>query len=107
MEVADHPLQALVEDVGVDLGRGDVGVPEEFLHDAQVRAVLQEVTGEGVAQDVRADPVGTKSGEGGDILEVAREGLPGQKITCALPPIVHDGAETASTIRLKRRPRSR
>src|SRR3954454_14749551 len=41
VQVADHALQPLVEDVGVDLRRRDVGVAEELLHDAQVGAVLE------------------------------------------------------------------
>ena len=48
-------LQALLVDVGVDLGGGDVGVAEEFLDDAEVGAVLEQVGGEGVAQEVRVD----------------------------------------------------
>ena len=48
-------FQALVEHMGVDLRRGDVGVAEQFLHDAQIGAVLQQMAGEGVAQHVRAD----------------------------------------------------
>ena len=39
-------------DVGVDLGRGDVGVPEQLLDDAQIRAGGKKVGGEGVAQGV-------------------------------------------------------
>ena len=58
MQVAHHALQPLVEHVGVDLRRRDVGMAEQLLHDAQVGAVLQEVAGEGVAQHVRADAVG-------------------------------------------------
>ena len=42
-------------DVGVDLGGGDVGVAEQGLHRAQIGAALQQVGGEGVAQDVRTD----------------------------------------------------
>ena len=42
-------LQPLLQDVGVDLGGGDVGMAEQLLHDAQIGAVLQQVAGEGVA----------------------------------------------------------
>src|SRR3954463_8379916 len=78
VQVADHALQALVEDVGVDLRRRDVGVAEELLHDAQVGAVLEEVAREGVPEHVRADLVGAQARRPGDRLEVAGEGLPGQ-----------------------------
>ena len=39
-------------DVGVDLGRADVRMAEEFLDRAEVRAVIEEVGGETVAQHV-------------------------------------------------------
>ncbi len=39
--------------VRVDLGRADVGVAEHLLHDAQVRAALEQVRRERVAQHVR------------------------------------------------------
>ncbi len=53
----DHAgfAQAVIGDVGVDLGGGDVGVAEQRLHDPQVRAALQQVGRERVAQHVRAD----------------------------------------------------
>ena len=54
MQIADHRLGALVEDVSIDLRGRNVGVAEQILDDAQIRAVLQEMAGEGVAQDVRA-----------------------------------------------------
>src|SRR3546814_6744917 len=42
--------QVLVVEVGVDLGGGDVGVAEQFLHAAQVARGLEHVAGEGVPQ---------------------------------------------------------
>ena len=47
--------QALVVDVGINLGGGNIGVPEQFLDHPQVGSVLEEVGGEGVAQEVRVD----------------------------------------------------
>ena len=47
----DFP-EAVAGDVGVDFGGADVRVAEEFLDDAQIRAVLQEVRGETVSQHV-------------------------------------------------------
>ena len=43
---------------------------EQGLHHAQVGAVLQEMTGEGVAQDVRADLRRFQAGCGGDLRVV-------------------------------------
>ena len=75
MQIAHHRLGALVKHMGVDLRRRDVGVAEQILNDAQVRAVLQQMTGEGVAKDVRAHARGGNSRRGGDALEIACESL--------------------------------
>ena len=53
MVIADQGFESFVEDMSVDLGRRNVGVAEHCLHAAQIRAVGEEVRGEGVAQDVR------------------------------------------------------
>src|SRR5712675_1229923 len=42
-------------DVGVDLRGGDVGVAEKLLNQPQVRAALEQMRGERMAQDVRAN----------------------------------------------------
>jgi hypothetical protein len=46
-------LQSFLGDVGVNLCGGDVGMPEQHLHHAQIGAVVEQVGGEGVAQRVR------------------------------------------------------
>ena len=48
------PGQPLVGQVGVDLGGGEVLVPEELLDHSQVRAAVEEVGGERVSERVRA-----------------------------------------------------
>ena len=45
-------------DVGVLLGRGQAGVPQQFLNGAEIGAGIQEVGGERVAQPVGADAAG-------------------------------------------------
>ena len=40
----------------VDLGRGEARVAQEFLNRPQVRSVVKEMGGEGVAHHVRGDP---------------------------------------------------
>ena len=47
--------EAVAGDVGVDFGGGDAGVAEEFLDDAEVRAVLEQMRGEAVSEHVRGD----------------------------------------------------
>ena len=42
-------------DVGIDLGGGDVGMAEQSLQHAQIGPALEQVRGEGMAQDVRTD----------------------------------------------------
>ena len=60
MEISHHGARALVEHVRVDLRRRNVGVAEQLLYDAQIRPVLEKMTGEGVSQHVRADEIGPK-----------------------------------------------
>ena len=48
---------AFAGDVRVDLRRADTGMPQQLLDDAQVRAALEQMRREGVAQRVRRDPV--------------------------------------------------
>ena len=48
-------FQALSRDVRIDLRGGYVGVAEEKLHHTQIRAVIDEVRGESVAQHVRRE----------------------------------------------------
>ena len=47
-----HPL---LQDVRVDLRRGEVGVAEHHLDGAQVRAAFEQMRGEGVPQHVRTE----------------------------------------------------
>src|SRR6187399_1584500 len=54
--VVDGP-QASLEHVRVNLRRGQVGVPQHHLDGAQVGAAIEEVGGEGMADDVRAERV--------------------------------------------------
>ena len=44
---------ALVRDVGIELGGGEICVPEHLLDAAQVGAALQQVCGEGVPEEMR------------------------------------------------------
>ncbi len=46
-------MQAVLRDMGVDLGGGDIGVAEHGLHASQIGAALDQMGGEGVAQDMR------------------------------------------------------
>ena len=55
MESPVHGLKAGAVDVGVDLRRGDVGVPEQELHHAQVGSAREQVGREAVPQHVRVD----------------------------------------------------
>ena len=56
--------EAVLVDVGVDLGGGDVGVAEHFLDDAEVGAVVEEVGGEAMAELVGMDFLGEASSGG-------------------------------------------
>ena len=56
--------EAVLVDVGIDLGGGDVGVAEHFLDDAEVGAVVEEMGGEAVAELVGMDFLGEASSGG-------------------------------------------
>ena len=51
---------------------------EQLLDDAEIGAVLQQMAGKSVAQDVRADLFGGKTGGNGEIFQIAGEGLAGE-----------------------------
>ncbi len=50
MKVANQAFEPLVEDVGVDLRGRYIGMAKKRLHDAKVRAMRQQMAGEGVPQ---------------------------------------------------------
>ena len=51
---------------------------EQLLDDAEIGAVLQQMAGKSVAQDVRADLFGGETGGNGQIFQIAGEGLAGE-----------------------------
>ena len=53
MRSAHRFLQILQGQVGVELGAGDLGMPQDGLDVPQVRLVAQQVGGHGVAETVR------------------------------------------------------
>ena len=70
-------FEAAFFDVGVDLGRGDVGVAKEFLDDAEVGAAGEEVRGEAVAHEMGVD-VGFESRAGGVLFDELPDALGGE-----------------------------
>jgi len=56
---------------------------EQRLHDAQVRAVMQQVAGKGVAQHVRRDQPRCEARCRRQLLQVARKMLPRQMAALA------------------------
>src|SRR3989344_1245282 len=55
MESLANFLKLRIGDVGVNLRRRDVLVPQQFLDRAQIRAVTQKIGGKGVSQPMRRD----------------------------------------------------
>src|SRR5665213_1193894 len=53
MRLGDQAFQPLALHMGIDLRRRDVGVAEHLLNAAQIRAAVDQVAGEGVAQHMR------------------------------------------------------
>ena len=48
-------LQVVLHHVGVDLGGGDIRMPQHLLNGTEIRSVFQQMDGEGVAQGVGGD----------------------------------------------------
>ena len=78
VQIADHRAHSLVQHMGVNLGRRNVGVTKKLLHDTQIGAILQEMAGKSVAQDMRTDASPVDSGQRRHELEIPGEGLAGQ-----------------------------
>ena len=71
MQIAHEAFQPLLQHVGIDLRGRDIGVAQKRLHHAQIGAVVQEVTGESVAQNVRAYLRGAQAGGFGQRFKLA------------------------------------
>ena len=52
VELAMDSLESVLIDVGVDLGRGNIGMAEHFLDDAQIGAIAEEMRSETVPQEM-------------------------------------------------------
>ena len=52
MEALVHRAEFAVGDVGINLGRGDIGVTEQELHGPQIGAIAQEISGKTMAESV-------------------------------------------------------
>src|ERR1700723_1864025 len=48
-------FQSLACDMSVDLSRGQIAVPQEHLHDAQVRSMVQQMRRESMSQGMRRE----------------------------------------------------
>ena len=65
--------------MGVDLSGAQVRVAEHLLHRAQVRSALEEVRGEGVAEEVGMHPCGIQTRLRGEAPEDEEGAGPGQR----------------------------
>ena len=63
------------QEVGVELGRGDVGMAEQLLHDTKIRSSVEQVGGKRVPKGVRMDLA----------TEVRRHGSGPNGTPCRLP----------------------
>ena len=83
VQVAHQALQSFLDDMGVNLCRGDVGMAEQSLDDSQVGTVMKKVGRERVTQHMRADEARWDTGRCRKLLEIAREMLPRQMAALA------------------------
>src|SRR5438132_5587906 len=75
VELAPAP----VAHVRVQLGCREVGMPEHLLHAAEVGAALEQVCGEGMAQQVRVDPLRLEAGDRGQAAQDEEGTGPGER----------------------------
>ena len=76
----DKTPQALLDDMGVDLGGRDVGMAEQLLHRAEIGASLEQMAGEGVAEHVRRDPRRLDARAERERLQLLTETLSGEML---------------------------
>ena len=50
-----HGFQTLLIDMRINLGRGNIGMTEHFLNDAQIGAIAEQVRGKTVPKQMRID----------------------------------------------------
>ena len=62
MRALDQPAQPIALDMGIDLGRRDIGMAEHLLYAAQIGAVVEQMAGEGMTQHVRRQARGVEPG---------------------------------------------
>ena len=79
MEAIMGLFEALLVDVSVDLGGGDVGVAEHFLDDAEVATIVEQVAGKAVPQRVRRD-VFRDAGAARVFLDEHPDGFPAERL---------------------------
>jgi hypothetical protein len=70
---------ARIRNMGVDLGRAQVRMAEHLLYRAQVCAPLEEMRGEGMAEEVGMHPCRIESRLGGQAPEDEEGAGPGQR----------------------------
>ena len=64
MEAVMNGIQPLLFQMRINLGGGNIGMPQHFLNDAEVGAVLQQMRGEGMPEDMREDMLFYSRGPG-------------------------------------------
>ena len=50
-----HRFQTLLIDMRINLGRGNIGMTEHFLNDAQISAIAEQMRGKTVSQKMRVN----------------------------------------------------
>lgn len=58
MPLRDQPAEPVLGDVRIDLGGGDIRMPQHLLDAAEIGAVVDQVRGEGVPEHVGREPPG-------------------------------------------------
>src|SRR5262245_59101143 len=81
MMLLDEPSQPLLDDMGVELRRRDVGMAKELRHPANMGATLEEMAWKGKTEHVRRDARGLDAGGDRKRFELLAEALAGQVLS--------------------------
>ena len=75
MKIAHQSFQTFIRKMRINLCCANISMAEQLLNSSQIGATIQQMAGEGVTQDVRADLRRPEAGRGGERLQFTGEVL--------------------------------
>ena len=78
MPLGNQPSEPVLGDMSIDLSGGNVGMAQHLLDAAEVRAMVDQVRGEGVPEHMGREPPGIDADLGRQLFQRLGEALAGQ-----------------------------